>query len=166
MKPEDFTKEKFILKIPLYVEINKAFELIATSKGLTSWFLGNADFLKDDGKEILDSNFIKEGTIFKWAWQKEYCIAGKVLKHLKNELFEFTFSKDFSVSISLIYNFRKNYTEVTLIQKNHNPSDSNEFGFTNCCVCWSFFLTNLKSVAENNIDLREQNVIDESFVNQ
>jgi hypothetical protein len=166
MKPNDFTKEKFILKIPLYIEINKAFELIATSKGLTSWFLGNADFFNDDEKGILDSSFIKQGTAFKWVWQKEYGVTGQVLKHRENELFEFTFGTDFSVSISLIYDFRKKYTEVTLTQKNHNPSDSNEFGFINCCVCWSFFLSNLKSVAEFNIDLREQNIINESFVNQ
>lgn len=57
-------------------------------------------------------------------------------------------------------------TEIKLTQSNNKPSELNEFGFINCCVCWSFFLTNLKSVGESHIDLREKELMNESFINQ
>jgi len=166
MKPEDFSKEKFVLKIPFHGNRERAFELLATSRGLESWFLGKVDFF--DGKKHLIANGspLNAGDTFEWVWQKGHRLKGTVLKYIYGEIFEFTFGTDFVVAFTLKDISPGRITQISLTQSNLNPTDSNEFGFLNCCVCWTFFLTNLKSVGENQIDLRETEIMDETFINQ
>lgn len=166
MKPEDFSKDQFVLKIRLNTDLEKAFNLVASSEGLTSWFLGKVDFFDKEHHIIANGDTLLPDYTYSWTWEKGYQIKGKVLKYVPKKEFSFTFGTDFSVTITLREIKKGKQTEVLLTQFNHQPSEENEFGFMNCCVCWTFFLTNLKSVAETQKDLRERNSIDESFINQ
>ena len=164
MKREDFNKERFTLEIKVACSKEELFEY-ATSDGLTKWFIGHVEYKDGDGKYIEGSE-VKEGDTYLWKWQKPHQIDGTVLSYQVNDHFEFTFGKDFTVKFSVEEVEPGVSSVLRLVQKNHDPNESNEFGFINCCVCWTFFLTNLKSVVEQGKYLREQEIINESFVNQ
>jgi hypothetical protein len=166
MKPEDFTKERFLLKLPLYADRSRVFQLIATARGLECWFLGKVDFIRGQDGLLPDGSALQAGDDYSWTWQKGYSIRGKVLDFADGERFEFSFGGPFTVHFRLNERAADKITELELVQRNSDPSPANEFGFLNCCVCWTFFLTNLKSVAEQGVDLRESEFFDESFINQ
>mgnify|MGYP000630958359 CR=1 FL=1 len=77
MKPEDFSREQFLLKIPIQVSVDKIFESIATAKGLESWFLGNVEFT-DDGT-LSKTGIPSPKSEYHWKWQKDHETSGTVV---------------------------------------------------------------------------------------
>ena len=47
MKPEDFTKEKFLLKLLVNASLETTFQAFTTTNGLTSWFLDEVKFINE-----------------------------------------------------------------------------------------------------------------------
>ena len=163
MKSEDFSKEKFSLSIIVNENISNCFNSFVTAKGLESWFIGDAVFENDRGTKD-KSEHLESGDNYNWVWQKDFSIKGSVIKYIKNKEVAFTFGQNFTFEVKFSEIGKR--TMVNFIQHNHKPTSGNEFAFINCCVCWNFFLTNLKSVLENKSDLRETIVFDETLLNQ
>ncbi|WP_353778649.1 SRPBCC domain-containing protein [Winogradskyella sp. 3972H.M.0a.05] len=164
MRQEDFSKSEFSHKILLHTTIKDVYQCVATAQGLESWFLGNVKF-SSQNEQLSATEVPSSGTAYLWKWQKDFQIEGEIIASENDSYFEFTFGKDFTVLFSL-ERHESGSTILHLHQKNLNPTAENEFSFINCCVCWVFFLTNLKSVIEQNVDLRETTVLNETFVNQ
>ncbi|MGE3801262.1 MAG: SRPBCC domain-containing protein [Candidatus Kapaibacterium sp.] len=165
MKREDFSRNRFKLEIKVACSRERLFDYVTTSDGLTQWFLGHVEYVDLTGAPVQGSD-LQAGFNYLWKWQKPHEVEGTVLGYTRNESFEVTFGKDFTVTFSVEDIEPGETSLLRLEQTNHNPNEENEFGFINCCVCWTFFLTNLKSVVEQGKDLREQEIINESFVNQ
>lgn len=162
MKASDFSKEQFLLKILLRIPVAQTFRLLTSEEGLCSWFLGEVKFFRKEYS--LNNNTLQAGDQYHFKWQKDFEATGEIISIKENEHFHFTFGQSFKVIFEI-----KNIdglSEISLRQTNSDPQTANEFAFINCCICWSFFLTNLKSVAEFNIDLRETQYFNESFINQ
>jgi hypothetical protein len=174
MTPDNFSWKEFRHSIIIDSTIDRVFEFVSTSAGICDWFISECEYVSSDGI-IKDKNEIAaEGDKFIWKWlNKDLKIEGKVLNSIIPERFEFTFGPMYEVCINLSED--ETGVRVELNQKRKNVFSpvsetrdiSNEdFNFLNCCVCWVFFLTNLKSVIEFGIDLREKNVRDEMLINQ
>ena len=164
MTENNFNLSEFYHEIYIDASFTQVFKLVATSHGICSWFIGECIYTSNDSANRMNDETARKGDGFRWKWlNKELKITGEVLESVDNELFRFTFGKDFVVSIKLKEEGKR--TLISLFHSYKPGTAHNDFAFINCCVCWVFFLTNLKSVAENNIDLREINSTKETLVN-
>lgn len=164
MKESNFNFEKFTHAIYLNSLPEKVFEYIATASGISKWFIGNANYYYKDSNVRLGNDPARKGDSFLWKWlNKDLELKGMVLESEPGKEFTFTFSPVYKVSVKLMEEFGR--TKLTLTQEYQVSSAKNDFNYINCCVSWVFFLTNLKSVIENNADLREKEIKDEMMIN-
>lgn len=165
MTEENFNMNSFTHGIYLNAPAEDVYELIATPSGIIRWFMGKAKYYYKDMNIRLGNEFAEKGDSFLWTWlNKDFELKGIVTDSIKNKVFEFTFSPLYIVTIKLSPEADK--TKLTLTQEYQESAVKNDFNYINCCTSWVFFLTNLKSVIENGIDLREAEVRDEMLVNR
>lgn len=166
MTEKNFNSESFFHSIYLNAPLSDVYKIIASQVGLEKWFMGKALYADSSGSSRAPAEFSQRGDTFSWHWlEKDLNITGTVLEAITNEKFSFTFGPTFEVTISVKEDNGR--TLLTLTQKYaKKDADKNDFAYVNCCTCWVFFLTNLKSVIEHNHDLRETLVDNESLVNR
>ena len=165
MTSNTFDLYEFRHSILLAIQPQDVYRYIASSRGICSWFIGEAVYMKPGGEVRGEEENSAKGDSFRWKWLgKELQMEGEVLNSIEGELFEFTFGKSFIVSISLTE--QNGRTLFTLHQSYRDGAEKNDFAHINCCVCWVFFMTNLKSVAEHGIDLRETLADSDSLINR
>ncbi len=166
MDKDNFSLNEFhhgiLLKAGSKEEIYK---YLGTAEGLTKWFMGSAEYFYDENKTRQRKEYIKTGDKFTWKWlEKKLSINGIVIEAADKSHVRFTFGSLFEVTMSL-----KNHDErilFTLKQEYAPGASHDDFGHINCCVCWAFFITNLKSVHEFGNDLRETISHDEFLINR
>lgn len=164
MTEKNFNYERFSHAIYLNASPAEVFENIATATGISKWFIGSASYYYKDSNVRLGSEAAQKGDSFLWKWlNKDLELKGLVLEAEPGKMFAFTFSPLYRVSINLLAEYGR--TKLTLLQEYQKSSVRDDFNYINCCVCWAFFLTNLKSVIEHNNDLREREIRDEMMVN-
>ncbi len=165
MNKENFNWNEFTHGIYLNAPVGKVYEYIATASGITKWFVGEAKYYYKNLNIRLGKEWSVKGDSFLWKWMnKDFELKGLVTESRSDRTFGFTFSPLYFVTISLAPEGDK--TKLTLKQEYQPGSEKDEFNFLNCCTCWVFFLTNLKSVAENGIDLREKEAMGDMLVNR
>jgi len=164
MTENSFNMQSFRHGIYLDKPVEEVYKLIGTGNGLTKWFIGKSVY-KHNGAIRNDKEYVQSGDEFKWEWlEKDLSIDGKVLEAEINKIFQFTFGGSFIVTLTVKED--KGRTLFTLNQKYSPGAKSNDFAHINCCVCWAFFITNLKSVIEFGNDLRETLIDNEELVNR
>ena len=165
MTEDNFNKKEFSHGILLKADREKVFEYISTGSGLSKWFIGSADYFYNDKSIRLGNEIAKRGDSYLWKWlKKDLELKGFITESDGSSEFGFTFGASFFVKIKISESAGR--TKLVLRQCYQESAAENEFGFINCCVCWVFFLTNLKSVIEHGIDLRETEAESEMLVNR
>jgi len=165
MTEKTFNMDSFIHAIILKASADDVFKFIATPSGIVKWFIGKAKYFYKDSHIRLGNEIAQKGDSFLWNWlNKELELKGIITGSDENKKFSFTFSPFFLVTIELA-KIDDNKTRLTLKQEYQESATRNDFSYINCCTCWVFFMTNLKSVIENGIDLREKETADEMMVN-
>ena len=153
----DFSE--FKLRVNIKTTIENAYRAWATPSGLESWFLRKAIFTDEKGVARTGNSSIKENdgyTMFFHGYPDSVSEKGKVLKANGKDFFSFTFSKGCPVSISI-------YTEhgdiiVELFESNlPTDEDTTKKHYVGDSKGWIFYLTNLKSILEGGLDLRNKN---------
>lgn len=164
MTEKNFNYERFTHAIYLNASAEKVFECIASSSGICRWFIGSANYFYKESNVRLGSDTAQKGDSFLWKWlNKDLELKGMVLESVPGKEFTFTFSPMYRVSMKL--SEESGRTKLTLMQEYQVSSVRDDFNYINCCVCWAFFLTNLKSVLEHDTDLREKEIRDDMMVN-
>lgn len=164
MTEKNFNWNKFTHAIYLNAPVEKVFDFVTTSSGICRWFIGKAKYYYKDMNIRLGDEHAQKGDSFLWTWlNKDLELKGIVTDYSRNKTFGFTFSPLYIVTIKLSSQGSK--TLLTLTHEYQESAVRDDFNYINCCTCWVFFLTNLKSVVENEIDLREMNSNDEMLVN-
>jgi len=165
MTEKNFNWNKFTHGIYLNAPSEKVFVFLATATGICKWFMGKAKYYYKDSNIRLGNDFAQKGDSYLWNWlNKDLELKGMVTEVEENKIFQFTFSPLYIVTLRLNSDGKR--TQLTLTHEYQESAVKNEFNYLNCCTCWVFFLTNLKSVIENGIDLRETEVKDEMLVNR
>lgn len=163
----------FEVGIYITAKPDDVFDLLGTSKGLTRWFLRTAAFAPSIGRPSKRSKTAKLPVFdslpqrrederccandrYQWEWYYGGGIIGEewILECRPPTRLIFGFGDRMEVAIRL----RKlgKSCEVSLRQYNIPDSPSGRHNLhMGCRVAWAFFLTNLKSVAEGGLDLRE-----------
>ena len=145
--------------------VDEIYKYFGTPEGLTKWFMGSAEYTDDRNNLRQKKEFIKTGDKFTWKWlEKDLTINGTVLEAMDNSHAKFTFGSLFMVTMSV----EKHDGRILFMLKQEyaDGAEHDDFSHINCCVCWAFFITNLKSVQDYGKDLRETHSRNEFLVNR
>lgn len=169
--PFDWTS--FHLGIFVLAKPDDVFDLWATSRGLTQWFLRTAVFAPSAGRhdgpveaaqlplfETLvprpEDERCRAKDRYRWEWHYGGGITGEewILDSRPPTRLTFGFGERMEVEVRL----RKQGKSCEVGVRQYNIPDTTvgrRSLHLGCRVAWAFFLTNLKSVAEGGLDLRE-----------
>lgn len=165
MTEKNFNMERFHHSIYLNKPAGEVYDLFGKAGGLTKWFIGESVYTTSSGKKRGDNEYIETSDENYWHWlAKDLSISGKVLEAAEGKKVKFTFGNAFIVSMEAKEDSGR--TLFTLKQEYSGGGEKNDFAHINCCVCWAFFITNMKSVLEFGHDLRETLIDNEELVNR
>ncbi len=151
---------QFTLRVNIRVTIEKAYQAFGTPAGLESWFLRKAVFKYPPGGQRTGNGLLQTGDQYEWFWHgypDAVVEKGKILEANGINRFSFTFSKGCPVTLSFYTECGETIVELT---ESNLPTDPETMmlHYVGDSKGWIFYLTNLKSVLENNIDLRNKNM--------
>ena len=153
---ENFDWTSFTKKIAIRARLTDIYNAWTVPNELEKWFLEKAVFF-DSHREILnESTNVFAGCSYEWLW---HLYSDPMLGTMKSvngkDQLQFTFEGSCLVDITL--SEIEGYTLVEL--RHHNiPTDehSKQFIRLGCSNGWHFYLSNLKSVYEGGLDLRNK----------
>ena len=160
MKVYDWTC--FSKRLIIKATAHQLFNLLTTQDGMESWFLRKCEFTRD-GNQLDSRSNVREGDqyFFLWhGWTDETFEAGRWLETKPNTKLGFTFNGNNATRMEVHITLQA-HEEGTLLTltKSLIPDDENSRAHWHlgCLEGWVFYLTNLKSVAEGGLDLRNKN---------
>ena len=134
----------------------------ATPKGISEWFIKDAEYESRDGKKRKADEIVKPGDKYTWLFCSGLVMKGKVIDVVPNSIFKFTFGKkepgsDEDVIVNVDFNEENGVTRITLTQSNIADNEYGRVTYNlSCMVGWSYFMTNLRSIFESGFDYREK----------
>ncbi|MGZ3755033.1 MAG: SRPBCC family protein [Mucilaginibacter sp.] len=138
-------------------DIKTLYDAWSTSKGIEKWFLRTADFYRA-AEKLKPAEHVNAGDTYQWfwhGWDDSVSENGMILEANGVDFIKFTFTGGCIVSVSLT--IRDEITMITLTQENIPEEDNPQKSlFVQCQTGWTFYLTNLKSVIEGGLDLRNK----------
>ncbi len=153
-----FSWSSFSLRIPVQASVQKLYWCMATQQGLEYWFLRSSQFLSENDVRLQPGVYVSVGDSYTWLWHgwtDEVVEHGSILSTNHKDELAFSFGLAGNVSIRLVPS--DGYTMVELVQ---DQIPDNEMGrhhwHLGCKTGWIFYLTNLKSLLEGGIDLRNK----------
>jgi uncharacterized protein YndB with AHSA1/START domain len=158
---------RFTKRITINAVTNEIFNAWTTQSGLEKWFLRKAEFT-DSSNNIRDRNSsIQSGDVYEWFWfgypdsSREH---NTILESNGNDYIKFGFSGGCIVSVTIK---DENNQTICELSQDMTPAEEDErkMFFIECSLGWTFYLTNLKSVLEGGIDLRNKNEAIKSVIN-
>lgn len=154
MENHDWTT--FSKRISIKASKKAIFDAWTTQENLESWFLSQAEFKTADGTAKDRNLKITHGDSYIWMWHGSDNIAeGKVLENNGTDILGFTF---LGCEVQLEIKEEDNENIVDVVQsKIPLDEDSKMSYYVGCSRGWTFYLTNLKSILEGGIDLRNKN---------
>jgi len=150
----------FTKRIPIKADPQRIFDLWTTQTGLERWFLRKAEFRKPDNSLVAPDDHIQKGDEYEWYWYgfpNSVFEKNVIIETNEKDFLQFQFTAGCLVSVSITTEEME--TMVEIVQENI-PLDENPITnlFIACTIGWTFYLTNLKSIAEGGIDLRNKNI--------
>ena len=149
--------DEFTKCIHIHTTVEKLYWCWATKEGLTSWFLKDAEFSRQE-KPLNKSEFIQPKDAYTWFWHnwdgKE---EGEILETNGVDFFKFSFAGNCEVTVTIE---QKEQAVLLSLTQSKIPLDekSKLEIFYGCSNGWTFWLTNLKSYLEHGILLNETEI--------
>lgn len=154
-----FNWTTFNLRIPVQASIEKLYWCFATRSGMEYWFLRSSEFHTTIGVVRQSNEFVSAGDLYTWlwhGWSDDMKETGTILEANGNDHLRFSFGKAGNVTVKLIPG--EQYTMVELTQDNiPDDEEGRHYWHLGCKNGWTFYLTNLKSLTEGGLDLRNKN---------
>ena len=142
-------------------DIRSLYKAWATTAGLEKWFLRQADFFTIPRRKREPEEFVLKEDTYEWYWHgygDDTVEKGEILEANGTDTIKFTFSADSIVTVSMYS--RNDVSIVELIQENIPiENDPSKNLYVQCQQGWTFYLTNLKSVIEGGLDLRNKRLV-------
>ena len=152
---------KFTLRIPVDAPAEKIYSALATQGGIESWFLRSAHYFDEaSNQQRAADEFIQPGDRYTWLWHgydDDTVEHNFILEANGEDELSFVFAGHCTVTIMI--GMLHNETIVELTQENIPTGDEAKANIhIGCMEGWTFYLTNLKSILEGGIDLRNRNI--------
>jgi uncharacterized protein YndB with AHSA1/START domain len=158
---------RFMLRIPVNAGKEVIYRCWSTQDGLESWFLRSSPFKKPDGSARGNSDEVSVNDSYEWRWHgwpDDVVEKGTVLEANGKDLFSFSFGKAGNVTIRIVEEADLHIVEL-LQDQIPTDEEGQVYYHIGCSRGWLFYLTNLKSILEGGIDLRNKNVDLKDVVN-
>ncbi len=159
MNSEDYDWSSFTLRISINTDWPRIYRAWTTQQGLERWFLREAKFINSYDEKRKKTEFIHTGDTYKWLWHgfnDDTFETGQILEANGTDLVKFTFSGGTTVTVQL--KSEDGIAVVELWQEQIGVDDESKSKYhVGCLSGWNFYLTNLKSVLEGGLDLRNKN---------
>ena len=158
---------KFIKRISINASPRQVFDAWSSQKGLETWFLRSAQFTKADGTPRGRDEPVQKGDNYLWIWHgygDDVYEKRKILDSNGIDSLSFEFTGNCMVTVNV--KTEQGETICELIQE-RIPSSAElaHHLYILCGEGWTFYLTNLKSILEGGIDLRNKNMSLTKLVN-
>jgi uncharacterized protein YndB with AHSA1/START domain len=150
--------KQFTKRITIHSSPQSIYNAWTTQQGLESWFLRLAEFKTPNGVLRKRNEPIQKGDRYKWLWfgyddaiaeEKEVLLANG-----KNDL-QFIFSGECIVLVTIKQEEGETICELQQTMPMDDEAEQRYF-FIECGKGWTFYMTNLKSILEGGIDLRNK----------
>ncbi len=153
---KDFDWSQFSKKIAIKAPMQQLYNAWAIPEEIEKWFLSKANFYDKDGNKLPENELVKAGSSYKWYWYGYDGVEeNKVLAANGKDHFQFHFAGDCIVDIQL--ESLDDYTIVKLSQSGIPLDDASKKDVRlGCASGWTFFLLNLKSFYEAQVDQRNK----------
>lgn len=153
---ENFDWTSFTKKIAIKARLSDIYNAWTKSSELEKWFLEKATFFsnqEDAFNKYIDAT---SNIDYEWLWYLyPDAMKGTVKTANGKDFLQFTFEGECLVDVKMTAT--GDYTIVELRHYNIPTDDqSKQFIRLGCSNGWAFYLTNLKSVYEGGIDLRNK----------
>lgn len=156
----DYDWSRFILRVPVNTSAGKIYSAMATQEGIESWFLRSAQYYTPEDKQRTAKEFIQKGDRYTWFWHgydDETVEHNYILEANGQDTLSFVFAGHCIVTITI--GMLDTETIVQLTQENIPTGEEGKVNIhIGCMEGWTFYLTNLKSILEGGIDLRNRNM--------
>lgn len=155
----EYNWSTFTKRIPIKAEPTEIFRAWTIPGQLEEWFLRKALFQSKDNAERSSGQHIQKNDTYRWywhGWSDDIVEEGTVLDVRENSMLKFVFGKAGIVQVSI--KAEEGETVCELIQSRIPDDEEARINFhIGCGQGWTFYLTNLKSILEGGIDLRNKN---------
>lgn len=154
MKNFDWTR--YTKRIAVKAPISTIYKAWAIPEELERWFLEDVKFYDKDNNLKDKQTPAEKGLTYKWKWHLyDDIMKGRILETNGKDFLQFTFEEECIVEVKLTKD--REYTLIELTHKNIPTDDeSKQYIRLGCASGWTFYLTNLKSVYEGGLDLRNK----------
>lgn len=159
--------KQFIKRIPIKAPPKAIYDAWATQQGLESWFLRLAQFTKADGVVRSKNSQVETGDTYKWRWFGYSDAATEEEKILGTngwDQLQFSFSGGCIVTVSIKQEEGETICELVQDMPMKDENEQQHF-YIECSKGWTFYMSNLKSILEGGIDLRNKNIALEKVIN-
>lgn len=158
---------RFVVRIAIHADVEELYRLWATRSGMESWFLRESVYGDELGQERGPHEFVKPGDTYTWRWHgwpDDVTEHGEILECNGRDRFVFSFGKAGVCHVSITE--QSGHHLVELLQTDIPTDDNGRFTwYVGCKTGWTFYLTNMKSLAEGGIDLRNRDLALKDVVN-
>ncbi|HSZ85155.1 MAG TPA: SRPBCC domain-containing protein [Puia sp.] len=163
----EYNWNHFTKRININASVSEIYNAWTTQSGLEKWFLRRAEFM-DKNKNVRDRNSsVQAGDTYEWTWfgyPDSVHEHHTILETNGNDYLKFRFSGGCIVEVII-----KNENDETICELTQDTTPADEHKrlmfFIECSKGWTFYMTNLKSILEGGIDLRNKNEAIQSVIN-
>ncbi len=143
--------------------IEKVYKMWATIDGMEQWFLRMCAYKKTETEWYSAFENVETGAKYSWywhGWPDDVTEKGEIIEANNIDTIKFNFGQKGAETMQCtIKIYTESETIICEITQNNIPTDEN--GKTHFHIGtltgWTFYLTNLKSILEGGIDLRNKN---------
>lgn len=155
----NFDWSRFSVRITVTASPKDLYRAWATRKGMENWFLRLCEYKRSDGTARSANENVEAGDTYRWlwyGWPDDMVETGSIISCNGKDQVKFKFGNAGDCTVNIKNEGGENIVE--LIQENI-PTD--DIGMRNyhlgCKNGWTFYLSNLKSILQGGIDLRNRN---------
>jgi uncharacterized protein YndB with AHSA1/START domain len=159
--------KQFTKRITIDAALKSIFNAWSTQQGLESWFLRSAQFKDPGGVLRIKDEPVQKGDRYKWLWfgYSDAIAEEKEILYTNGEdELEFSFSGGCIVRVTIKQESGETICELQQTMLMDDEAEQRYF-FIECGKGWTFYITNLKSILEGGIDLRNKNEEIQNVIN-
>ena len=153
---KNFNWTEFTKRVVIKSELSLVYNAWTKPQELEKWFLSKAVFYDFNNVVLQASKNVESGANYEWSWfAQNHFETGKLIETNGVDFIKFTFAGACIVEVRL--KPENNSILIELTQKEIPLDDDSKEGIRlGCAFGWAFYLTNLKSILEGGIDLRNK----------
>ncbi len=144
---------RILHRIHIEASMETVYTAWTTSKGLMGWMSTEVVVTDTDGAELPGDRPGAPGDRYHFAWRSGVTEDSELLEANGRDLVRMSFGEGIEVIVRL--EDAGDSTLVELVQENSRSPDENLAIMLGYGPGWAFYITNLKSVLEGGLDLRD-----------